>query len=94
MVVIVIHTVLVTSHRMRRLDAPDETRLGQNTKRVVHGLSRYRADVCPYKILDLIGRAMRQAANSTEDRETLGGDLQADLSQRGCWILSLVWHKS
>ena len=60
-VVVVVHPVLVTSRRARRLDAPDEALVGEDAERVVHGLARDGTDLSPHELLNLVRRAVRSA---------------------------------
>ena len=54
-VVVVVDPIFVSGRRPRRLDAPDETLVGQRPERVVHGLARDRPDVGPHAFLDVVG---------------------------------------
>ena len=84
-VVVVIHPVLVTSRRARRLDPPDEAPVGQCAEGVVHRLARDGTDLGPHQILDLVRRAVRSAGHRTENGQTLRRHLNTMLTQQECW---------
>jgi hypothetical protein len=71
MMVIVVHPILVTRRRARRLDAPDEPLVGQKAQGVMDGLTRHRPDIGPDQLLDLISCRVRLARHRPQDGQTL-----------------------
>ena len=86
MMVVVAHPVFVASGRTGRLDAADDSVLGQNPERVVHRLTRHRADVGRDHLEHHISRCVRMAANCRHDRQSLRSDAEPVLTQNLSWI--------
>ena len=59
MVMVVVDAVLVSGRRPRRLNAPDQTLLGQHAQGVEHRLSRHRPDAGAHIVDEIIGSGMR-----------------------------------
>ena len=58
MMMVVADAILVSSGRVRGLDAPDEAFLNEQPERVVHSLSRDGADLNANILSDVVGRAV------------------------------------
>jgi hypothetical protein len=81
-VVVVIHPVLVTSQRARRLDPSDEPLVGQDAECVVDRLARHGTDLGPDQFLDLVGCAMRPFGHCSKGGQALSRDLHTASAQK------------
>ena len=80
-VVVVVHPILEAGRRSRRLDTPDETRLGQDAERVVYRLARDGAELGPHGLLDLVRRGVRPARDRAQDGQALSRHLKTMLAE-------------
>lgn len=74
-VMVVVDPILVPGWRPRRLDAPNQPLLGQGAERVVHRLTRDRADLGPHEFFDVVRRAVRPAGHRPQNGQTLSRHL-------------------
>jgi hypothetical protein len=80
-VVVVADAVLVKGRRPGGLNAPDESLLDEDSKGVVHGLSRDGADVSANVRGDLVGRAVGPTRHRAQHGQALGRDLDAPFAK-------------
>jgi len=79
MVVVVADAILEAGRRPGGLNAPDEAGGDQDPERVVHRLERDRPDLGPDDHGRFVGRGMRPTRDRSEDRQSLGRDLDTAL---------------
>jgi hypothetical protein len=82
MMMIVSDPILVASGGTSGLDAAKEALLGERPQRVVHGLTRNRADLGADFLGHGVSSAMRVARDGSKDRQTLSSHLQPMLSEK------------
>ena len=80
MVVIVTHPILVPGRRTGRLDAPDETLVGQQSEGIVYRLAGYAADLRTHGLRDVVRGAVRSIGHGAQNGQTLRRDLDTVLS--------------
>ena len=78
---VVVDPVLVSCGGTDGLDPPYQPLLDQYTQGVVHGLTRDRPDLRLRGFDHVIGTRVRELADGVKDRYTLGGRLDAVLTQ-------------
>jgi hypothetical protein len=76
-VVVVPHTMLITSGRSGWLDTPQEALAHQNAESVVHPLTRDGTDLASHRLGHLVGGAVGLIGHGPQDGQTLGRDLDA-----------------
>ena len=79
---VISHPVLIAGRRTGGLDTSDEALVGQHAERVVHRLTRDRADLDSHDLGDVVRRAVRASGDRSQDRQTLSRDLQAVLAKK------------
>ena len=79
MVVVVADAILEARWRSRGLNAPDQAFSHQDAECVVHRLERDGTDLNPDSLGDSVSRDVGLAGHGTQDRQSLGGDLNATL---------------
>jgi hypothetical protein len=77
MVMVVVHTVFVASCRPDGLDTTKKTVLDQHAKRVVHGLTRDRANIGLRDLGHLVCRHVRLTCDGPEHGNALGSRLNS-----------------
>ncbi len=75
-VMVVTHPILVARRRPGRLDAPEQTHVGQDADGVVHRAPRDGTDVGPDDLDHLFGREVRPARHRPQDGQALRRDLE------------------
>ena len=81
MVVVVADPILEASRRSGGLNAPDEALGDQDAEGVVHRLERDGADLGPDGLGHAVGRDVGLTRDRPQDRQSLGGDLNAALTK-------------
>ena len=81
-VMVVVGTVLVARNGTGGLDPSQQTFVDEHRQRVVDRLARDGADACPDAMDDVVGRGVRSIGYDPHDRQTLGRDLHAVLSEK------------
>ena len=76
-VVVVADAVLVARRRPRRLDAPQQSLVGERAEHVVHRLARDGADLGADDPVDLVGGAVRALGHRPQHGQPLRGHLHA-----------------
>jgi hypothetical protein len=77
MVVVVADFMFEARRRSGRLDSPEQTLVSQDTEGVVDGLTGNGADLVTYGVRDLVGGAVGQTVDRSQDRQSLCRDLEA-----------------
>lgn len=80
---VVADSPFIASQRTRRLDASDETHLGEDVERVIHGLVGDLGEVLPHCADDSLGVCMRVSVHRLQNRDPLFGHAQRTVPQ-GC----------
>ena len=81
MVMIVADPILEAGRRSSRLNAPDEPLGDKETQGVVDRLQGDRADLRPDDVGYGVGRDVRLTGDRSQDRQPLGGNLNAALTK-------------
>ena len=76
---VVTHPILVARCRPGRLNAPDQTPVGQHADRVIHRSLRDGADVGPDEFEHIFRGEMSPARHRPQDGQALRGDLETPL---------------
>jgi hypothetical protein len=86
-VVVVADPVLVERRRPRRLDAADDSLLGQNPQRVVHRLPRDGADLGANVLGYFVRRRVGPSGHRSQNGQSLGRDLDTVPAKKVGWII-------
>jgi hypothetical protein len=86
-VVIVIASTLIECRRPGKLNAPDDALFGQDTKGIVHRLSRDGADVGTNVVGDVVRRSVGPRRKCSHDCQTLRRDLQTVFAKEALWVV-------
>jgi hypothetical protein len=86
MVMVVADPILEPGWRSGGLNAPDEALDNQDAEGVVHRLERDGPDLAPDNLGHAIGRDVGLARYRPQDRQSLGRDLNAALTEKVCGI--------
>ena len=82
MVMVVADAAFVSSRGPGGLNAADDAVAHEQMQRVIHRLQGDRADLVTHAIGHGVGRAVRRRGNGSQDREPLGGDLDAAAAEQ------------
>lgn len=89
MVMVVVDAVLVACRGASRLNAPDQTLVGEDTEGVVDGLTGDGADLFAHDLFDLVRRGVGMTRDRPHDGQSLGCHLHPTLAKRLGYIRRL-----